>query len=181
MGYTCEPYQAPVFHFDTTAERIAFPFTSNHLGSLVFDDQEDNVYLVRGSGIAPTMSFKLGAIRQTPKQLAFAASLTLDCSTSNSFQIADIVTSDFALTLINGKDGDSGTLIFKQAAAGGKKITGITVTGRTKEMDDALTTLNTPNMLGQNTHCILTYAFYTTGTDACVRFWMNTGAAAAFT
>jgi hypothetical protein len=180
MGYKKEGQQLYVFHFDTTAEMLAYPFVPEDLGATVFDDQLGNVYTCMGSGIAPALCSQLGSIRQVPKQVVYASAITLDLSQSNSWQMTDIVTADFALTLTNGKDGDCGTFIFKQAAAGGKKITGITVSGRTKEMDDALTTINTTNMLVANNKCILTYALYTS-VDACVRFWMNTGAALAVT
>lgn len=181
MYDTKKPTQQLVYHFATTAERLAYPFSAEDLGAYVFDDQEGNVYQCMGSGIGAAMASQLGVIRQVPKQVAFAASMSIDVSQSNTWQITDIVTSDFALTLTNGRDGDSGTIVFKQAAAGGKKITGITVSGRTKEMDDALTTINTTNMLVANTLCILTYLYYTTASGVLVRFWMNTGAALAVT
>jgi len=169
-----------VYHFATTAQRLTYPFAARDMGAQVFDDQEGNTYWCMGEGLGAAMCHQAGSIRQVPKQVAFAAGITLDVSQSNSWQMTDIVTADFALTLTNGKDGDCGTFTFKQAAAGGKKITGITVSGRTKEMDDALTTVNTTNMLVANNKCILTYAFFTS-VDACVRFWMNTGSALAVT
>lgn len=168
------------FSFANATDMAAYPFTASDIPAILFNEQTGNVHYLSGTGIGATTSWSLACIRQVPKQIAFAASMTIDCSQGNSFQITDIVTSDFSLTLTNGVDGDSGTISYKQAAAGGKKCTGITVTGRTKEMDDLLTTINTTNALVANTHCILTYAFFTTGTDLLVRFWMNTGTAASF-
>jgi len=171
----------PVFHFATTAQRLAYPFAETDIGGQVFDDEEGNEYTCMGAGIGAAMCSQLGSIRQVPKQVTFAASMSIDVSQSNSWQVGAIITSDFTLTLTNGRDGDSGTFAFKQAAAGGKKITGITVSGRTKEMDDLLTTINTTNMLVANTFCYLSYAYFTTASGAIVRFWMNTGVALAVT
>jgi hypothetical protein len=122
----------------------------------------------------------LGAIRQTPTQFAFSTTPSINASLNNSFQMTDIVTADFALTLTGGQDGDCGTISFKQAAAGGKKITGITVSGRTVLMRDDLTTINTGAMLTANAKVVLDYQFLT-AVDAVVLVGIRSGVAAAFT
>lgn len=121
-----------------------------------------------------------GAVLQTPTQFAFGASVSLDVSANNQFQMTDIVTSDWALTLTGGASGDRGTITFKQAAAGGKKITGVTVSGRTVVMRDNLTTLNTAAALVANAKVTLYYEFQTS-VDAVVSLDIKAEIAAAFT
>ncbi len=121
-----------------------------------------------------------GALRQTPAQIVFAAAMVADVSLNNQFQVTGIITTDFALTLLNGQDGDRGTIAFKQAAAGGKKLTGITVAGRTVTMDAALATLNTAEMLVANTHVVLGYHYVTDGGNATVRMNVVAAVAAAY-
>lgn len=128
----------------------------------------------------PAWGWPARVFRSTPTSRVFAASMTIDVSQSNTHVISTIVTSDFALTLINFQDGDCGEIVFKQAAAGGKKITGITVAGRTALMGDSLTTLNTTPMLVANAKCRLTYDFFT-AVDSVVVLNMVAGIAAAYT
>jgi hypothetical protein len=184
-------------YFRTTAERLAYVPTTEEIGFLYRDLEDGEMYFARarvaGTGgwislsdaaggpfLPLTGATMTGAIRQTPVQFAFGASVSLDVSAGNAFQMTDIVTSDWALTLTGGASGDCGTIAFKQAAAGGKKITGVTVSGRTVLMRDDLTTLNTTAALVANAHCVLYYEF---GTDvnAVVQLGIKAGVAAAYT
>lgn len=122
-----------------------------------------------------------GAIRQTPGQVTFAAAMSINVASNNQFQVTEIVTSDFALTLTGGQGGDCGTIAFKQAAVGGKKLTGITVAGWSVKMDASLDTLNTDEALVANAHVVLTYQFVIEGGDSVVYVNVLALVAAAYT
>lgn len=110
-----------------------------------------------------------GAIRQTPAAATISAgATTIDVSTNNSFQIATQITGDFTIALTNGQDGDSGAIAWKQASAGGKKVTAVTASGRTILMAGTQTTINTTAALVANAPVVLTYSYDTQGGDAVV-------------
>lgn len=171
--------------FATTAALQANIFVQADVGALVPDLQAGLIYRVArpgpGSFACTLFGSQLGPVRPTPAEVALVANAaSLDLSANQRFQLTAIITADFALTLANGQDGDIGSFDFKQAAAGGKKITGITVAGRTARMRDTLTTVNSTAALVANAHNRLSWEFATEGGNAVVIFNMTSTIAASF-
>ncbi len=159
----------------------ASTFDLTAAGLALLDDADASAQLTTLGALAKAGGTMTGPVRQTPSTQTYSSSMTFDVSTNNQFEVSTIVTADFAITLTNGQDGDCGTISFKQAAAGGKKITGITASGRTIKMDAGLTTINSTTMLVANSDCVLTYIYQTTGTDVVVLVSMMATVAAAYT
>lgn len=63
---------------------------------------------------------------------------SLDVSAYNIHRQTDTLTGDIAITLASGSDGDRGIVWLKQDGTGGRKLTGVTASGRTVIMTPAM-------------------------------------------
>jgi hypothetical protein len=90
------------------------------------------------------------------------------------------MTQDTTFTFNNPTPGRTLAITLKQAAAGGKKITAITVTGYTVEMDDSLATINTPGFLTANAHVVLFLTLAQFGPDLIAKASMSANRAVSF-
>jgi hypothetical protein len=107
-----------------------------------------------------------GPIHQTPTTVTLAGNAaTVDATLNNQFTLSLPLTGNTALTFQNEVLGDAFTLVIRQDAVGGRKITGISLPGGsfTLRMDSTLgATFNTPAFLAANAVSTLTARFYST-------------------
>lgn len=89
--------------------------------------------------------------------------------------VLDKITSDFAIVVSSGQDGDEFAIEVSQAAAGGKVITSVTAPGRTVLLRDDLTTLNTTPYLVADAVSVVSGRFASVGGVAVLILDIHTG------
>lgn len=114
------------------------------------------------------------AVPLAPAVVAFSSTVTANLTSARNFQVGKI-TSDFAVVLANGIDGNAFSISLQQATAGGKLITGVTAAGRTVLMRSDLTQLNTSAFLVANSNSLLNGRFDTLNGTPVVFLDIQTG------
>lgn len=119
------------------------------------------------------------AFLNTVSPFAHSASLSLDVRMRSLHVISGVLTSNTAITLLNGADGCAGIVWLKQGA-GNHSITSVTASGRTVLMAASLSTINTADFLAANAVSGLTYEYQTVAGTAYVLIGIVPMKAAAF-
>ena len=113
-----------------------------------------------------------GPLDTTPTAQSFSATPTFDVGANDDFSMAAL-TADIAITLSNPAVGKSGQIAVVQDGTGGRKITGITVSGFTVRCFNAGALVNTPEFLAASARSVLTYKMYTVNSVQICAVWVD--------